>query len=336
MRLLRNTVIMLVLLVMMLLWNRVVIFAEQSSVGDGVPDGYMLIEGDIIVPDNYFETQGRQAWRENSWWPNGIVPYVFDTSFTSQYRDSMLAAMAELEAVSRIDFVIRGSESDYIYIQLADVNNSAVGRQGGKQLVNIFNWNKRFIMVHELMHSLGFWHEQTRPSRDQFVTIQFDSIKFESRHNFDIHSDAGEWGYYDFASIMHYPECAFSICDCDTTSSTCCCENSGQGRTIIVKPEYSQYQSVIGNRDSLSNLDTLSVMFAYPPVPWWKFCSKDADGLFPDGTFGNPYHTFSEGETGTSPGGVLWILAPGVYSAQGLHKKPIIIKAPLGGVILSQ
>ncbi len=37
----------------------------------------------------------------------------------------------------------------------------------------------------------------------------------------------------------------------------------------------------------------------------------------------------------TPDGGVLWILAPGAYSAQGLHKKPIILKPPSGGVVLS-
>jgi hypothetical protein len=103
-----------------------------------------------------------------------------------------------------------------------------------------------------------------------------------------------------------------------------------------MKEGYEQFQSLIGQRDSISFLDSLSMMFAYPPDPWWKFCSKDADGLFPDGSFPNAYHTFFDGVAGTQPGGVLWIIAPGQYSAGGIHKKPIILSAPLGGVILTQ
>jgi len=33
------------------------------------------------------------------------------------------------------------------------------------------------IVVHELMHVLGFYHEHTRPDRDQFVIIHYDNIK---------------------------------------------------------------------------------------------------------------------------------------------------------------
>ncbi|MFH1686124.1 MAG: M12 family metallopeptidase [bacterium] len=308
----------------------------NAVAADGIPDGYMTIEGDIIVPEDFYETQGKQAWRENSWWPGGIVPYEFDTNVVSWQQDSMLAAMGVWENIAGVDFVPVTDEFNHVHIQASSsVNNSQVGMTGlGEQIINIVSWNRRITIVHELMHCLGFWHEQSRPARDLFVTIQIDSVQEGKEHNFDIHGDAGEWGYYDFTSLMHYGDCDFSICECGA-EPPCCCEPTGEGRTIVVKPEYSQYQSVIGQRDSVSYLDSLSMMFAYPPEPWWKFVSRDADGLFPDGTFGNPYHTFTDGVAGTIPGGVLWILAPGAYSAQGLHKKPIILTAPLGGVVLS-
>ena len=39
------------------------------------------------------------------------------------------------------------------------------------------NCKKYTIVLHEIMHTLGFWHEQSRPDRDDYVTVFYENIK---------------------------------------------------------------------------------------------------------------------------------------------------------------
>lgn len=56
---------------------------------------------------------------------------------------------------------------------------SGVGMMGGEQTVNIGKYCGTVgIVMHELMHALGFWHEQSRTDRDTYVTIHTDNIEF--------------------------------------------------------------------------------------------------------------------------------------------------------------
>ena len=59
---------------------------------------------------------------------------------------------------------------------------------------------------HELGHVLGFYHEQSRPDRDNYVTILRHNIRSGRHHNFlkystsEIMTDEP----YDIGSVMHY------------------------------------------------------------------------------------------------------------------------------------
>jgi len=55
---------------------------------------------------------------------------------------------------------------------------SFVGKRGsGPQAISIGkNCDKFGIVVHELGHVIGFWHEHTRPDRGDYVHILYEHI----------------------------------------------------------------------------------------------------------------------------------------------------------------
>lgn len=230
-----------------------------------VPDDSTLLEGCIMVRNSQLPSgdAGGSSDPQNGthitsgYWPDGIVPYTFDSSCTTSNRQAMRDAMDAWEAIADVQFVPRTSESNYVEVISSSGNWSYVGVVGGKQQLSIYNWSYQFIIMHELAHALGVWHEQSRPDRDTYVQIESGNITTGMEHNFDKHSSAGTDGAYDFDSIMHYGQCAFSNCSC---SVSC--------RTITVLAPNQSWQNTIGQRSHLSTGDASNMEAIYgAPVP---------------------------------------------------------------------
>ena len=65
------------------------------------------------------------------------------------------------------------------------------------------------IVEHEMGHAIGFWHEQSRTDRDNFVRIISANIQRNLEYNFEKRSEADNNNYnvpYDYGSIMHYSQ----------------------------------------------------------------------------------------------------------------------------------
>lgn len=65
-----------------------------------------------------------------------------------------------------------------------------------------------------MLHAIGFYHEQSRPDRDDYVTIVWDKIEAGKEHNFNKYSEeeVDTMGApYDYGSVLHYSAVGFSI-----------------------------------------------------------------------------------------------------------------------------
>lgn len=66
--------------------------------------------------------------------------------------------------------------------------------------------------IHEIGHSVGLKHEQSRCDRDSHVRVFLDNVTDGKEGNFDKECGVSfsDYGGYDFASIMHYTSYGFS------------------------------------------------------------------------------------------------------------------------------
>ncbi len=241
---------------------------DESSMN--IPEGFMLVEGDMIVPENYYEQVGQRGVYKTNFWPGGVVPYEFDGNTDQAMRDAMREAMDDWEAEANVQFVERNGESDYVHIQDDDGNSSAVGMVTGMQRIRIYNWNFEYIIAHELGHCLGMLHEQSRNDRDTYVEIIYANISQTAcsgnpcDHNFDKAPSAMIYGPYDFDSVMHYRACAFSVCaGCPATTDPTCPDDTDGGVTIAMRPGYEAFASVIGQRTHFSVTDVQTMYMMY-------------------------------------------------------------------------
>lgn len=168
-------------------------------------------------PDEQRSIRAVTAKKERIW-DDGVVPYEIDAIFGGAHRALFKQAMQHWENYTCIKFVERDQREhpNYIIFTTRPCGCcSFVGKRGnGGQAISIGkNCDKFGIVVHEIGHVIGFWHEHTRPDREQHVEIVTKNIMDGQKYNFDKMSpdDVDSLGQpYDFASIMHYATNTFS------------------------------------------------------------------------------------------------------------------------------
>ena len=100
---------------------------------------------------------------------------------------------------------------------------SSVGRQNGRQVVSIGDGcETKKTVIHELLHTLGMFHEQTRMDRGLYVRILWWNMQRGAEKNFAVynHGVIDSMNFpYDFDSAMHYYNREFTKNGQDTMQS---------------------------------------------------------------------------------------------------------------------
>lgn len=229
--------------------------SKPTSVTYEIIDGLALFEGDIILGP--VDEEGRlirptAIAREGDEyrWPNGRVPYTVAADVSDLGRQHIDEAINHWEAETGIRFVERSGHSDYVAFVVGSQSNvcsSAVGRTGGRQVIRLTNRGDcpRGTLIHEIGHTIGLWHEQSREDRDEHIEILWENIEEGRTGQFSQHvADGFDIGAYDYGSIMHYHAYAFS--------------KNGQRTIQTIPPGIS-----IGQRCCLSDGDIAAVATLY-------------------------------------------------------------------------
>ncbi|GIY80823.1 astacin-like metalloprotease toxin 1 [Caerostris darwini] len=170
-----------------------------------------LYQGDIAGIDR---TSDRNALPDDiKKWPNGVIPYRIDLAL-DDLKDEIESAMKYIMDRTCLKFVRRENrERDFIRLFYGDGCYSHWGMTGKAQPLSLGLGCESFgTIIHEMIHAIGFDHEQTRSDRDDYLLIFYQNIDPESLDQFmklKPHENR-LINQFDYDSIMLYGEKTFS------------------------------------------------------------------------------------------------------------------------------
>ncbi|XP_074602191.1 zinc metalloproteinase nas-8-like [Brevipalpus obovatus] len=150
----------------------------------------------------------------NYLWPNGELVYEIDSSLAN-HRGLIQQAMQHISSMSGgcIKFKERSSEPAYVWMHQSQGCYSQVGRQGGAQELSLGRGcHVVGVVIHEILHALGFFHHHSRSDRDEFLRINYENINPQAYPQFQKLGDHENQLFteFDYGSIMIYGSTAFS------------------------------------------------------------------------------------------------------------------------------
>merc|ERR1711962_709927 len=192
--------------------------------------------------------------RSGLWMTNGrpdTIKYYINPQISGA-RSVIESAIGDYHQYTclRISKQSRRPSGPHLYFTTGSGCSLPVGRYRSGNSIKLARgcWRKGTVM-HEIGHSIGLFHEQSRPDRDNFVTILTSNINPRNKHNFNKYTTSridSRGTPYDYDSMMHYGGKFFSR----------------NGR-LTIQTKNSRDQGRIGQRGGFSATDKKQINLMY-------------------------------------------------------------------------
>ncbi|KAL9972526.1 hypothetical protein ACROYT_G018849 [Oculina patagonica] len=213
-------------------------------------------------------------------WPERTVPYYIPSELVGhQLADKFYHGMRHWFEKTCIKFVpTKKGHRDWVELYREKNPSSrrcasSIGRIGGYQPIKLGDHCPPGSVIHEVGHSLGLWHTQSRPDRDKYIQILWENILPGKSDQFKKYNQGSVDTLkvkYDYMSIMHYGKDYFAKLDSER-----------KHYLMTIKTKDPKYQNLIGQRryPTPSDILMMNTMYGCPDYPhmWhtgnWKDCS---------------------------------------------------------------
>ncbi len=190
------------------------------------------IDDMLMWPDQYEQLMTAPSSRKQGvvfgvglrfgYWDFGVLPYELAPNFSEAERQRVLAAMQVWSRIAPIVWVPRTTQSGFLAITRDELSGpegspcfSSIGQFGrgrpGRLNLGSTCSSSSAVILHEMGHALGLFHEHQRPDRNSHVTIDLSNVAPNLHGAFNVLVGAQMVGPYDLGSIMHYEAFAFAL-----------------------------------------------------------------------------------------------------------------------------
>jgi hypothetical protein len=188
----------------------------MNKVDFQVREGLAVSFGDVILgtPDDPEVKNGFTLIPAPELWEPPEIPYAISADLPNPQR--VQKAIDYLNGLrTAVVFVPYENQADALIFERGkDLCLSGLGKTSGLQPIKLGDSCGWAETLHEIMHSLGFIHEQSRPDRDAYVQINWTNIDEDNWPQFKKVSDglavADRGSRFDYQSLMLYPAGLFA------------------------------------------------------------------------------------------------------------------------------